>query len=84
MLSFFLLIAILDSIHIKEKSYNSQTKSFSYETEIKSVLDIILLPTYENYEKSYSSPFSSNLYSKETIIIKNNIEKRVYPKLLYK
>ncbi len=83
-LSFFLLIAILDSIHIKEKSYNSQTKSFSYETEIKSVLDIILLPTYENYEKSYSSPFSSNLYSKETIIIKNNIEKRVYPKLLYK
>ena len=83
-LSFFLLIAILDSIHIKEKIYNEQTESFSYESEIKSVLDIILLPTYKNYEKSYSSPFSSNLYSKETIILENNIESRVYPKLLYK
>ena len=83
-LSFFLIIAILDSIHIKEKTYNEQTKSFSYEAEIKSVLDIILLPTYENTEKSYSSPFSSNLYSKETVIIEKNIEKRVYPKLLYK
>jgi len=83
-LSFFLLIAILDSIHIKEKTYNEQTESFSYESEIKSVLDIILLPTYKNYEKSYSSPFSSNLYSKETIILENNIERRVYPKLLYK
>jgi len=83
-LSFFLIIAILDSIHIKERTYNEQTKSFSYEAEIKSVLDIILLPTYENTEKSYSSPFSSNLYSKETVIIEKNIEKRVYPKLLYK
>jgi len=83
-LSFFLIIAILDSVHIKERTYNEQTKSFSYEAEIKSVLDIILLPTYENTEKSYSSPFSSNLYSKETIILENNIEKRVYPKLLHK
>ena len=83
-LSFFLIIAILDSIHIKERTYNEQTKSFSYEAEIKSVLDIILLPTYENTEKSYSSPFSSNLYSKETVILEKNIEKRVYPKLLYK
>ena len=83
-LSFFLIIAILDSVHIKERTYNEQTKSFSYEAEIKSVLDIILLPTYENTEKSYSSPFSSNLYSKETIILENNVEKRVYPKLLHK
>ena len=83
-LAFFLLIAILDSIHFKEKIKNEKNDLISYSSEIKSVLDLILLPTYQNTEKSYSSPFSSNLYSKETRILENNIEQRVYPKLLYK
>ena len=83
-LAFFLLIAILDSIHFKEKIKNEKNDLITYSSEIKSVLDLILLPTYQNTEKSYSSPFSSNLYSKETRILANNIEKRVYPKLLYK
>ena len=83
-LAFFLLIAILDSIHFKEKIKNEKNDLISYSSEIKSVLDFILLPTYQNTEKSYSSPFSSNLYSKETRILENNIEQRVYPKLLYK
>ena len=38
---------------------------------------------HENYEKSYSAPFSSHLYSKETVNF-NNIDKREYPRLLYK
>ena len=63
-LAFFLLIAILDSIHFKEKIKNEKNDLISYSSEIKSVLDLILLPTYKNTEKSYSSPFSSNLYSK--------------------
>ena len=83
-LAFFLLIAILDSIHFKEKIENENSDLISYSSEIKSVLDLILLPTYQNTEKSYSSPFSSNLYSKETRILENNIEQRVYPKLLHK
>ena len=83
-LTFFLLIAILDSVHFKEKIKNENNDLISYSSEIKSVLDLILLPTYQNTEKSYSSPFSSNLYSKETRILENNIEQRVYPKLLHK
>ena len=83
-LAFFLLIAILDSVHFKEKIKNENNDLISYSSEIKSVLDLILLPTYQNTEKSYSSPFSSNLYSKETRILENNIEQRVYPKLLHK
>ena len=83
-LAFFLMIAILDSIHFKEKIKNENNDLISYSSEIKSVLDLILLPTYQNAEKSYSSPFSSNLYSKETRILENNIEQRVYPKLLHK
>ena len=83
-LAFFLLIAILDSVHFKERIKNENNDLISYSSEIKSVLDLILLPTYQNTEKSYSSPFSSNLYSKETRILENNIEQRVYPKLLHK
>ena len=82
-LSFFIITAFLDSIHIKSKIYNNDTKQYVYTSEIKSFLDIILLPMHENYEKSYSAPFSSYLYSKETIK-SNNIDKREYPKLLYK
>ena len=82
-LSFFIITAFLDSIHIKNKIYNDDTKQYVYTSEIKSFLDIILSPMHENYEKSYSAPFSSHLYSKETVNF-NNIDKREYPRLLFK
>jgi len=83
-LSFFMLIAFLDSIHLKSKVYNEDTNEYIYSSEINSVLDIVLLPMHKNSEKSYSSPFASKLYSKETIRINNKEEKRIYPKLLFK
>lgn len=83
-LSFFMITALLDSIHIKDKVYNEDKEEYIYSQEIKSILDIILLPIHKNTEKSYSSPFSSHLYSKETVKINNKIEKRIYPKLLFK
>jgi len=83
-LSFFMLIAFLDSIHLKSKVYNEDTNEYIYSSEINSVLDIVLLPMHKNSEKSYSSPFASKLYSKETIRINNKEEKRIYPKLIFK
>ncbi len=83
-LSFFMMIAFLDSIHFKEKIYNNDKKSYVYSSEIKSLLDTILIPMYENTEKSYSSPFSGHLYTKETIKVSDKIEERDYPKLLHK
>ena len=83
-LSFFMLTALLDSIHIKDKIYNEDRNKYVYSQEINSILDIILLPISKNTEKSYSSPFSSHLYSKETVKLYNNKEKRIYPKLLHK
>ena len=83
-LSFFMITALLDSIHIKDKVYNEDKEEYIYSQEIKSILDIILLPIHKNTEKSYSSPFSSHLYSKETVKIDNKTEKRIYPKLLFK
>jgi len=83
-LSFFMLTALLDSIHIKDKTYNEDRNEYVYSQEINSILDIILLPISKNTEKSYSSPFSSHLYSKETVKSYNDKEKRIYPKLLHK
>ena len=83
-LSFFMLTALLDSIHIKDKIYNEDRNEYVYSQEINSILDIILLPISKNTEKSYSSPFSSHLYSKETVKSYNEKDKRIYPKLLHK
>jgi peptide/nickel transport system permease protein len=83
-LSFFMLTALLDSIHIKDKIYNEDRNEYVHSQEINSILDIILLPISKNTEKSYSSPFSSHLYSKETVKSYNDKEKRIYPKLLHK
>ena len=83
-LSFFVLIALVDSIHIKNKFYDEKTEEYIYNSEIKSLLDIVLMPMHYNSEKSYSAPFSSHLYSKETVKQGSNSEIRVYPDLLYK
>ena len=83
-LSFFMVIAFLDSIHFKDKVYNEESNQYIYSSEIKSALDIVLLPIHKYSEKSYSAPFSSHLYSKETVRISDNEEKRIHPKLLYK
>jgi len=83
-LFFFISTALLDSIHFKEKLYDTEADKYVYTSEIKSLLDIILLPIHKNSEKSYSSPFSSHLYSKETVKFTNNKDIRIYPDLLYK
>jgi peptide/nickel transport system permease protein len=83
-LSFFVLIALVDSIHIKNKFYDEKTEEYIYNSEIKSLLDIVLMPMHRNSEKSYSAPFSSHLYSKETVKQGSDSETRVYPDLLYK
>lgn len=74
----FLLITAIDSIHFKKRSNNAQT------SEVISLLDYLMEPIYINYEKSYSAPFSSYLYSKETVINKEGKEARVFSPLKYK
>jgi len=83
-LSFFILIALVDSIHIRNKFYDEKTEKYIYNSEIKSLLDVVLMPMHQNSEKSYSSPFSSHLYSKETVKYGSDSKIRVYPDLLYK
>lgn len=69
-LLFFLIIAVMDSIHLKAGFENS------------SLLDRLLAPLNETYEKSYSAPLALNSYSIETVLVNGNA-KQIYPRLKY-
>lgn len=73
-LSFFLVIGTLDSIpvHIKTEHYVTHS----------TLLDHYLFPLGSQDEKTYSAPFALNLYSSETIWIKDTAH-QIYPRLKY-
>ena len=83
-LSFFLCIAVLDSVHfhpaLEKKSADAEIQ---YSTEIISLFDKIVEPLRIRIEKTYSAPFATHAYSKETIELGNGETKREYPRLKY-
>ena len=83
-LSFFLCVAVLDSIHfhpaLEKKSDDAETQ---YSTEIISLFDYIVEPLRIRVEKTYSAPFAVYAYSKETVELDNGDTERKYPRLEY-
>jgi peptide/nickel transport system permease protein len=67
-LVFFLSIGVLDSVH------------FRIDNTQKSLLDKLVAPLGEQYEKTYSAPFALHLYSKEMVITDSG-QKQIYPQL---
>lgn len=67
-LCFYLLIAVLDSIHFREALKGDIDNIKDYSTSVVSVLDKVLSPIGEQTEKTYSAPFS--LYSFNPDLIK--------------
>lgn len=86
-LSFYLLIGIIDSIHFHpslDKVNNENSTSIEetqYSTEILSLLDVALTHLRQRDEKTYSAPFASHAYSKETIELSDGSTVREYPRL---
>ena len=69
-LLFFLVIGVLDSIHLATDGPST------------SVLDRILAPLGDSYEKTYSAPLALTLYASETVFVQGHAE-QVYPHLEY-
>ena len=69
-LLFFLSIGVLDSVHFKTK------------TPAGSILDSILAPLGDDYEKTYSAPLALTLYASEAVFVQGHVE-QVYPHLDY-
>lgn len=71
-LLFFLLIAVLDSIHFTSREHNVSN----------SILDTLLAPIGSVYEKTYSAPLALTLFVSETQV-EQGVIKQVYPRLNY-
>lgn len=70
----FLAIGTLDCIHFKSKQNGSETA--------ESVLDKILAPLGDSYEKTYSAPLALTMFVSESVLI-DGVTQQIYPRLKY-
>lgn len=76
-LFFFLLIATLDCIHLKPTDGASSVNGGTV-----SVLDKLMTPLDQFYEKTYSAPMALTLFGKETVLLNGRVQ-QVHPRLKY-
>ncbi len=80
----YILIGLLDSLHFRlplpEKNQAGETE---YSIEVLSVLDKITAPLRMHDEKTYSAPFATQLYVKETVERADGSQVRINPRLTY-
>ncbi len=72
-LSIYASIALLDSIHFEDKK----------SANTLSLLDYIVAPLRLQVEKTYSTPFATYQYTKETLELPKGKTVRIYPRLKY-
>lgn len=83
MISFCILgcyatVGFLDTLHFRVIS-----SSIPNGEGIQSVLDLLSAPLVERTEKTYSAPFATHLFAKETIQTPDGSQVRDYPRLQY-
>jgi peptide/nickel transport system permease protein len=85
----YLSFAVVDSIHFQlpiEKTPDAENtlhKKQRYQSDTLSLLDVWLSPLRNNTEKSYSAPFASQLFVKETIELDDGSSIRDFPPLRF-
>lgn len=79
-LAFFVTAGLLDSLHYRPLLPPQGGKAV-YATEVRSVLDLVLAPLRAQREKTYSAPFATELYAKETVKRADGEEVREFPRL---
>ncbi len=82
-LFFYLLIGLIDSIHFHPNLQRINDQEKQYSTEILSLLDVAVTHLRERDEKTYSAPFASYAYAKETIELFDGSTIREYPRLVF-
>jgi len=84
LLSVYVIIGLMDSVHFRLPAENTNANQETrYSPEVLSVLDYLVTPLRERAEKTYSMPFATHLYAKETIELPDGTSRREYPRLLY-
>ncbi len=79
----FIVIGLLDSIHYRKPLPRSSGDAVQYSVEVLSVLDAVLERLRAREEKTYSAPFATHLYAKETVTLPDGRQVRIYPRLTH-
>ena len=79
-LAVFVVIGLADSVHYRPAIGAKDGKTI-YAVEVLSLLDAAAAPLRAKREKTYSAPFATHLYSKETMVLPGGKEVREYPRL---
>jgi peptide/nickel transport system permease protein len=80
----FVLTGLLDSLHFRlPLDGNGHNGDVHYAVEVLSVLDVLVGPLRTQVEKTYSAPFATHLYARETVEQADGTQARLYPPLKY-
>jgi peptide/nickel transport system permease protein len=77
----FVLIGLLDSLHYRNQLDGEPGQKAVYAIEVLSLFDALATPLRTRNEKTYSEPFATRLYAKETIDVPGQASVRAYPRL---
>jgi peptide/nickel transport system permease protein len=84
-LVFFIAVGLLDTVHLRPAIENDGggTNETAYSVEVLSLLDLVAAPLRTRVEKTYSAPFGTHLYAKETVELPSGEQVREFPRLKY-
>jgi len=83
-LAAYVVVALLDSIHFLVP-LPDQTKGqpVQYAVSPVSVFDVLVNPLRKHTEQTYSAPFATHLFSKQTVDRPDGTKERIYERLKY-
>ena len=83
----FLAVGIIDSFHFRPQlpvaNDAAENAPAAYSSEVLSALDVLLAPLRTRVEKTYSAPFATELYARETVELPGGGQARIYPRLAW-
>lgn len=83
-LALYVAVGLLDSMHYRPSLPSaSPGDAARYSTEVLSVFDRLVAHLRQMQEKTYSAPFATHLFVKETVETPDGAVQRIYPRLVY-
>ena len=77
----YVAIGLLDSVHFRPDSGRGDAQQHA--NQVLSIFDLLATPLRMQNEKTYSAPFATHLYAKESIELSDGRQVRHYPRLVY-
>jgi peptide/nickel transport system permease protein len=83
-LAAFILVGLLDSVHFRPQlEGKDQEGAAVYAVEVRSLLDVLVMPLKTRTERTYSAPLATHAFAKETTELPGGAIVREFPRLRY-